>query len=67
MNEEETRTELIDPKFKSFGWGVTEGSKILREYHRTADWLMATITLDVTAFIYRFLQHVLPCGFCSHR
>jgi len=32
MNEAETRAELIDPKLKAAGWGVTEGSKILREY-----------------------------------
>ncbi len=31
MNEAETRAELIDPKLKSNGWGVLEGSKILRE------------------------------------
>jgi len=36
MNEAETRAELIDPKLKACGWGVTEGSKILREYHITA-------------------------------
>ena len=36
MNEAETRAELIDPKLKSCGWGVTEGSKILREYPITA-------------------------------
>jgi type I restriction enzyme R subunit len=35
MNEAETRAELIDPKLKSCGWGVVEGSKILREYHIT--------------------------------
>lgn len=33
MNEAETRAELIDPKLKACGWGVTEGSKVLREYH----------------------------------
>lgn len=33
MNEAETRAELIDPKLKESGWGVVEGSKILREYH----------------------------------
>ena len=33
MNEAETRAELIDPKLKSCGWGVVEGSKVLREYH----------------------------------
>jgi len=32
MNEAETRAELIDPKLKESGWGVIEGSKILREY-----------------------------------
>lgn len=31
MNEAETRAELIDPKLKDAGWGVVEGSKILRE------------------------------------
>jgi type I restriction enzyme R subunit len=32
MNESETRAELIDPKLKAVGWGVAEGSKIIREY-----------------------------------
>jgi len=32
MNEAETRAEIIDPKLKEAGWGVIEGSKILREY-----------------------------------
>jgi type I restriction enzyme R subunit len=32
MNESETRAELIDPKLKAHGWGVVEGSKVLREY-----------------------------------
>jgi len=31
VNEAETRAELIDPKLKAAGWGVTEESKILRE------------------------------------
>src|SRR3989338_6183346 len=33
MNEAETRAELIDPKLKESGWGIVEGSKVLREYH----------------------------------
>ena len=33
MNEAETRAELIDPKLRAAGWGVVEGSKILRERH----------------------------------
>ena len=36
MNEAETRAELLDPKLKACGWGVVDGSKILREYHITA-------------------------------
>jgi len=35
MNEAETRAELIDPRLKACGWGVVEGSKVLREYHIT--------------------------------
>ena len=31
MNEAETRAELIDPKLKACGWGVVEGSKVLRD------------------------------------
>ncbi|MCK9409676.1 MAG: DEAD/DEAH box helicase family protein [Bacteriovoracaceae bacterium] len=36
MNESETRAELIEPKLKASGWGVVEGSKVLREYNITA-------------------------------
>ncbi len=32
MNEAETRAEHIDPALKEAGWGVLEGSRILREY-----------------------------------
>lgn len=35
MNEAETRAELIDPKLNACGWGVLEGSKVLREYRIT--------------------------------
>ena len=31
MNEAQTRAELIDPKLKAAGWGVVDGSQILRE------------------------------------
>ncbi|HBK71147.1 MAG TPA: restriction endonuclease subunit R, partial [Flavobacteriaceae bacterium] len=31
MNEAETRAELIDPQLTQAGWGIVEGSKILRE------------------------------------
>ena len=37
MNEAETRAEHIDPALKAAGWGVVEGSRILREYPITLD------------------------------
>ena len=36
MNEADTRAELIEPQLKASGWGVVDGSRILREYHITA-------------------------------
>lgn len=36
MNEAETRAEYIDPALKAAGWGVVEGSRILREHPITA-------------------------------
>ena len=35
MNEAETRAEQVDPALREAGWGVIEGSKILREYSIT--------------------------------
>ena len=35
MNEAQTRAEHIDPALKAAGWGVVEGSGILREYSIT--------------------------------
>ena len=35
MNEAETRAEHIDPALAAAGWGVVEGSRILREYQIT--------------------------------
>ncbi len=32
MNEAETRAEHIDPALKAAGWGVIEGSRVMREY-----------------------------------
>ncbi|MFA5859071.1 MAG: DEAD/DEAH box helicase family protein [Elusimicrobiota bacterium] len=32
MNEAETRAEYLDPNLKSSGWGVVEGTKVLREF-----------------------------------
>ena len=36
MNEAETRADLIDPQLQKAGWGVVDGSRILRERHITA-------------------------------
>ncbi len=35
MNEAETRADYIDPALRAAGWGVVEGSRILREYPLT--------------------------------
>jgi type I restriction enzyme R subunit len=35
MNEAETRAEHIDPALKAAGWGVVDGSRVLREYQIT--------------------------------
>ena len=32
MNEAETRAEHIPPALKAAGWGVVEGSRVLREH-----------------------------------
>jgi type I restriction enzyme R subunit len=36
MNEAETRAERVDPALRAAGWGVVEGTKVLREYAITA-------------------------------
>ncbi|MCR5065717.1 MAG: DEAD/DEAH box helicase family protein [Bacteroidales bacterium] len=35
MNESDTRLQKIDPKLKTAGWGVTDGSRITTEYYIT--------------------------------
>jgi len=35
VNEAETRAEHIDPALKAAGWGVVEGSRVMREYRIT--------------------------------
>ena len=32
MNEAETRAEHVDPALRAAGWGVVEGSRVLREH-----------------------------------
>jgi len=41
MNEAETRAEQIDPALKAAGWGVVDGSRVLREYGITQGRLQA--------------------------
>jgi len=45
MNEAETRAELIEPKLEACGWGVVEGSKILREYNITKEKVQYSLPL----------------------
>lgn len=47
MNEAETRAELIDPKLKACGWGVVEGSRVLREYSITAGNIQQVVGANV--------------------
>ncbi len=35
MNEAETRAEHIDPALRAAGWGVVDGSRVLREHQIT--------------------------------
>jgi type I restriction enzyme R subunit len=35
MNEAETRAEHIDPALREAGWGVVDGSRVLREFQIT--------------------------------
>jgi len=32
LNEAETRTQLIDPKLRTSGWGAVDGSRVREEY-----------------------------------
>ena len=41
MNEAETRAEHIDPALKAAGWGLVEGSRVLREHAITQGRLQA--------------------------
>lgn len=41
MNEAETRAEHIDPALKAAGWGVADGSRVLREHGITQGRLQA--------------------------
>ncbi|WP_295646400.1 EcoAI/FtnUII family type I restriction enzme subunit R [uncultured Methylibium sp.] len=41
MNEAETRAEHIDPALKAAGWGVVDGSRVLREHGITQGRLQA--------------------------
>jgi len=54
MNEAETRAECIDPALRAAGWGVVEGSKVLREHPITLGRLEGAKPLtSVYVLIYR--------------
>jgi len=67
MNEAETRAEHIDPALNAAGWGVVEGSKMLREYTPgiTFDPLQPSDgRLVRIRCIARSLQHIGPRPKC---
>ena len=55
MNETQTRGEHVDPALQAAGWGVVEGSKILREYPITPGRIEA-IPFDRTRLVSRRLR-----------
>jgi type I restriction enzyme R subunit len=62
MNEAETRAEHIDPALKAAGWGVVEGSKILREYYITQGRLEShgkRAKADIADYVLVYRNHKL--------
>jgi len=61
-NESETRAELIDPALQAAGWGVAEGSRILREYKITKGRLMGAgrhNAPDIADYVLIYRNHKL--------
>ena len=62
MNEAETRAEHIDPALKAAGWGVVEGSRILREHRITLGRLEGhgkRATPEVADYVLVYRNHKL--------
>ena len=62
MNEADTQAEYIDPALNSAGWGVTEGSRILREYPVTLGRIEAhgkRARPDVADYVLVYRNHKL--------
>jgi type I restriction enzyme, R subunit len=62
MNEAETRAEHVDPALKAAGWGVIEGSRILREYRITEGRLEGhgrRAKADVADYVLMYRNHKL--------
>src|SRR5207253_6111030 len=62
MNEAETRAEHIDPALKAAGWGVVEGSRILREYRITQGRLEGhgqRAKADIADYVLMYRNHKL--------
>jgi type I restriction enzyme R subunit len=62
MNEADTRAEYIDPALKAAGWGVVDGSRILREYPITLGRIEAhgkRAKPDVADYVLVYRNHKL--------
>ena len=60
MNEAETRAEHIDPALRAAGWGVVEGSRILRKQGITPDDAVADLggTAQIRAMFAGFQKYL---------
>jgi type I restriction enzyme R subunit len=62
MNEADTRAEYIDPALKAAGWGVVDGSRVLREYPITLGRIEAhgkRAKPDVADYVLVYRNHKL--------
>ena len=65
MNEAETRAEHVDPTLKMAGWGIVEGSRILREYPITLGRIEGhgrRGKKDVADYVLVYRNHKLAVG-----
>jgi len=62
FNEADTRAELIEPALRAAGWGLVEGSRIVREYHITKGRLQGRgrrTAPDIADFLLCYRNHTL--------
>lgn len=63
MNEAETRAECVDPALKAAGWGVVDGSRVLREYRITLGRIEGhgkRAKSDIADYVLVYRSHKLP-------